>query len=583
MGPASSSLPGIQRGAPPSQVKGLNNGAQRKRRRSSAALGEARWEIWWEYHKEGFYDVRRALEINNVSGSSGFLVGRGRKEILLASKAVPYSLVKQRVLPCLQSLMAENDAALQEAAVLALGKVLRPEDASLVLKDIRELLSSGSGRVAKTATLSMGILGSPQAVRYLRSLLNDDVLGRRLMRSSRVPDEVRTCAALSLGLINTAESAGLLMERIDNVRKDPGAVGVCAATVLGMMQGNPAQELIVSFLIQRLEDGRSDTRLRIASAAALGKLGDPTALGTLLRHAGDPREDDGVRQACIIAIGLLADLKDHQAVDYLIRYFEQGRDELGRCFALIALGRCSAGIVEDSTRAMDQRVSNFFLRRLDKPRRSTDLPWTALAAAIKGREQPEFRVEVIDLLSRIIHKSKDPSLLAATAISLSILTAVEVGPEIVQLLEESKDGTLESYLCLALGIMGEDAAIEPARHLVFQKGLYPALRNRAAISLGLLRDPDLVPGLIALLDESGSTYLARSAAMALGHIGDRSALEPLARIAEDSRKPSQVRAGAAAALGFLCNKSARPLNAVLMENTHYNRLEESMTWILSLL
>jgi HEAT repeat protein len=558
------------------------NGAQRKRRHASASLGEARWEIWWEYHKEAFYDVRSALEVNNVSGSSGFLVGRGRKEIVRTSRAVPYSLVRSEVLPCLQSLMAENDDAIQEAAALALGRVLRPEDAALALKDLRELLKSGNDRVAKTATLSMGILGSPQAVRYLRSLLSDDVLGRRFMKRSRVPDEVRTCAALSLGLINTEECADLLMERIDNARRDPGAIGLCAATVLGMMRGNPAQERIAAFLIKQIEDDRLDTRLRIASAAALGKLGDSTALGVLLRHAKDLREDDGLRQACIIAIGLLADLNDLQAVDFLIRYFDQGRDELGRCFALIALGRCSDGPVEDSMRAMDQRVTSFFLKRLEKPRRSTDLPWTALAAALKARKQPAFSVKVIDHLSRIIQDTKDPSLLAATGIALSILSANEMGKELGRLLEDTRDGTLESYLCLALGIMGEEAALEPARRLVSQKGLHPALRNRAAVSLGLLRDPDLVPGLITLLDENGSTYLARSAAMALGHIGDRGALEPLTRIAEDSRRPAQVRASAAAALGFLCNKRTVPWNAALMENTHYNRLAEPLTVILSL-
>ncbi len=126
----------------------------------------------------------------------------------------------------------------------------------------------------------------------------------------------------------------------------------------------------------------------------------------------------------------------------------------------------------------------------------------------------------------------------------------------------TSDDDLQASACLALGLIGESASIEPLRRVVAASRNRPIVLRDACIALGLLGDHELVPTLAAWLREAPNLGQLSATATALGWIGDQRAIEPLCAIVESSQAPDRVRAFAAVALGLLGEKDQLPWNAV---------------------
>jgi HEAT repeat protein len=80
----------------------------------------------------------------------------------------------------------------------------------------------------------------------------------------------------------------------------------------------------------------------------------------------------------------------------------------------------------------------------------------------------------------------------------------------------------------------------------------------AAAALGLLREREVAARLIALLPDASSALAQAALAQALGVLGERSALAPLARLVADRNRPGLARAFAAVALGRVADRDPEP-------------------------
>ncbi len=136
--------------------------------------------------------------------------------------------------------------------------------------------------------------------------------------------------------------------------------------------------------------------------------------------------------------------------------------------------------------------------------------------------------------------------------------------------------------------MNDQNSIPAIQALVKQRG-DGVLRRRAAIALGLLRDPDAVRTLKEVIESnSRSKGILGAATVALGYIGDRRAVsvltEMLAKDVSGVYNAKNVpRAFATVALGFLGDKDQIPILSRIQENSNYLAQTPALWELLSIL
>lgn len=111
----------------------------------------------------------------------------------------------------------------------------------------------------------------------------------------------------------------------------------------------------------------------------------------------------------------------------------------------------------------------------------------------------------------------------------------------------------------------------------------PALKREAAIALGLLGDRKAVDILTQLVREGSSEYVRGSAATALGRLADPKAAEALREILEDEKAPSTTRAFVAVALGLVLDRSPVPVLSRIGDHLNQRMATEAVAEVLTLL
>jgi HEAT repeat protein len=570
-GPASPTVSGPRNATPTGPVNiGTRAGAAQtgRKKKTAGSGGYERWEFWWEVNKESFLDLKnRVGALVSTKGGGGFLSGRGKQVFASTSNRPTPKIINEQILPSLMAALEADNADILDSAVLALGRTIRAKDADRVLDDLLEMVGSEHATARQSATLALGVLGSDKAVPHLYELMIDSKKGRAITDRHEVPVMVRAFAALSLGLINAPGSVEPLMRVITHGRKQDRDLKACAIIALGLMRDNARSEEIVNFLIKLMADKKIDPVVRAGIPTALGKLGDPVALGTVVKAFKNTKQNPLVLMSCAVAMGQLADIGDHQVVDLLKAYIKHGKDPQTRHFAYIALGRIGAQ-AEDSGKDQET-VAEFLLGEVIDPTKKTHLPWAALAAAIQAQKHLRFQSCLIDKLSRAFGENKNPSHRGALAIALGLLGAGKHAELLLEELVDTKDDALQGYLCVALGLMNHQGAMVPIRRIAATEAKSFRLRLQAATALGLMADTEAVEVLIKALKEGQTISVTSSAAKALGLIGDAGAIEPLRGILDSEEANDLARAFAAVALGILGEKTDLPWYNVITENSNY--------------
>ncbi|MFH2002982.1 MAG: HEAT repeat domain-containing protein, partial [Planctomycetota bacterium] len=546
--------------------------------------GYERWEFWWERNKDAYLNLKsRLAEGVNVSGSSGFLTGRGSKDSAFNTIRPSQKIIHSTMIPALKGALGEDHADILDAVALALARITASEEAGLVLPDILGLLNSKHESAMQSATLGLGVLGAPDPSDALYELLIDSAQGRHLVGRHEVPVKVRAFAALSLGFINNSAGADRLIQVIRRAPDRESDLKAAAITALGLMRNNPRQDAIMDLLIQLLKERKMDPLVKSCVPISLGKLGDPTALPALLATFRDKQQSDPVLQSCAIALGLIGEITDEEVIRLLKSYIENGNDRQTQNFSFMALAQIGANdkAMESHSEA-HMALMNFLLKNVVMPDKTAHRPWAALAAAIHARAHGVLQPAVINKIRESFERHKNPSHRAAMAISLGLLNAQGEADLLLDEFKASHEDALKGYICVSLGLMNHKASADRILDVVGATHS-DGLRLKAAMALGLMGDRQVVDLLVQVLKNGETVSVTASAARALGLIGDVHAIPLLCEIVGDKKTNDTIRGFAVCALGLIGEKTDLPWYAVITENFNYRSCAASLTEIFDLL
>jgi len=529
------------------------------------------WEYWWNHNKYEFLDVRSRLTGGaTVSGGRNYLSGRGRFTSSTPSRGVTPEMVAEEIIPVLNALLEESDQRdLLDSAVLAMARSARGDQVDQVLSAAQALLAHPEISVQTSATLSLGVLGSPRAVPVLQDLAVATSAGRVLVGGQAVHDLIRELAALSLGMIGTPDAVPILADLAAHTPDVQRNLRACAVAGLGLCEESAGPET-VDLLIRMLADRKVDPVVKSFVPTSLGKLGDTRALPFLLDAFTDRDTHVYVAESIAIALGRLGAVGDEKVVAALQDCYEEARDMSARQFALMSLARIAAREeVPDDARDAHDALMSWLANQIVRPARRADRSWAALAAGIAARHHEQKHVMVIDRLAAGYADVSDPSVKGAFALALGLLESRAHGEEIFADLEDVGDTAFKGYAAVALGLINHGEAKSRMREMCGNRSRAPSLRLQLATGLALMRDRNTVPMLVATLDDAETLGLVAAVAQSLGLIGDADALPPLKQALADTQRPPLTRAFAAVSLGLLAERTRLPWHAAIRADNNY--------------
>lgn len=155
---------------------------------------------------------------------------------------------------------------------------------------LRDAVASRSDVRAAASALAVGVLRDYESYAQVLERLEDDQ-----------PDELRSYAALSLGMMGARESADALRAVLDEEELSPmlrGSVSI-ALRLLG-------DEEAVLDLLDAVEDAE-EVEEQVALVSAAGVLGDAAAIAPLIALMNDTDAEPALRGSAALALGVLCD------------------------------------------------------------------------------------------------------------------------------------------------------------------------------------------------------------------------------------------------------------------------------------
>ncbi|MFT7542983.1 MAG: HEAT repeat protein [Gammaproteobacteria bacterium] len=547
---------------------------------STPALGGAdisAWTWWWTYNQDPYLDLkRRVVDGGRASGSDDFYIGQSVSQKRISLLPTP-EVIQTRIGPAvLRAVREEGGLMRPEAALVTLGKLhprFKPADAT-IMEILIEHLGSSRQSVVDSAIFAIGMSGDPSGARILLSIAEDNHQGRLLLNRERIGISVRSLAALSLGQLTTrVENVDVrrfivhgLSRLLEGERLAAPDLHVACVTAMGFaaLPEAPAarasdsdlsssllsREGQLRFLQGVLADSKRHEYVRAHVPKAMGDLAkDATprhqeyALEALLDLLENERKSPRlVKYGLIEAIGVLAD-SDDEPLDQRARRALHGEVMEGqpveRGLALVALGLCSSRPGESA----EGRLSSFgaernYLMRYFIKGKSNTRAWAALALGLQGH-----------------HVLK-----AGGKLSVSTGQAVEAT------FEATRSPLRSGAQALALGLRREFESTEILiDHLKNESD--ENLRSQIAIALGLLGERSAIEPLESVMENSHHLpSLLRDSSIALAMLGHKGVVLDLVRILRDGPN-HYTKSAAITALGFVGDSQAIEPLLEILENT----------------
>jgi HEAT repeat protein len=367
---------------------------------------------------------------------------------------------------------------------------------------------------------------------------------------------VREASVLALGLRGGAVAGPALVRILDRADEPAPRRGL-AAIALGLAHAPEA----VPSLVRALASKDRFPDVPVSAVLALGLIGaghaEATAalLSTARRYRTfpmlHPSSDELVRAHALEALGRVWP-RGGAPVEVIacLRSSLVDRDSVCRRSALLALGRLlppGDPLVEELIRIADTDFD------------PTTRRWALISLGRVGGPRAFLRLEVA--LGRVGEER------AFGALGLAISNALPV-ERVAHALEEERDRHVAAALAWSLALAGHRPTLgDLRRHLPARDA-----DRDATLARGLLGGPGAGETLLLILSRTGDRSVAGAAAVALGLLGERDALEPLGAIARDSRLEPWRRAVAVSALGLLVDRRSPPPLARLAEDLNFRAL-----------
>jgi HEAT repeat protein len=481
----------------------------------------AEWSTWWRFNGDAYLDLKSILAGLDSTTPGDGADGKGRA-------GLSQDVINDRVAPALWSVIQRSgDMAMMRSAVLALGRVQSswklPQGQDLDFA-APQLLGADYAATAEAAIIALGVAQDPSEIPTLIDILRDTADGRAACKKESVDYRRRAFAAYSLAMIGhggatPAQKADIVRALMENLRYGttaPYDVQLACIIGLGLVPldscapgTQPANDPLhvcrgeqLNFLLaylddeQRLSQLRAQTVIPLARLAAGATNADFEAIRAALLEPLATRSHAPVevQQSCVIALGLLGD-DDSDALDRDIRAAlyrsAASGDRLSRMLALISIAKTAAraGSGENDGKALAS-AQEFLLAKLVHGDTS-QRAWSAIALGVLGVERARAG--------------------ATTPPDVALALRNALGGV------RSKDEA--GAYCLGLGLLRDHDAATPLGDRI-AKGREPGTRVCAALSLGLVGAREAVDPLQALFEtDKGDTKLLASTALALRLLG----------------------------------------------------------------
>ncbi len=546
------------------------------------------WSLWWHHNREAFID----LENNARRPVTGMDRDRARRWIAPVSE----TLVRTEIVPALLEVLRERpSAALTGTALLALARCqAAPDEPDDIWAILAGHLDDGSAQVSEAAALALGVLGAPQALADLRALVLDAPRGRDLCARGEVPVRTRALAAYAMGLaaLRSGNPDARRMTAIELTRvlgmRGAGLQEVRAAALIAIglaeSAGSSQQSAgLFERVLAILEDLREDPEVRAHAPVALARVLcgappelRPRAVKALLEIAAQrSRETTELRMGAVIALGLCGD-SDEDAEDLRIRktlaeLAREGEQRV-RGLALVSLaqvaGRPGSGRGESLAGAAD--ALRLFERR-SLSARSGEGAWIALAGGVLGfgleAAGAPLEPDRLAWLRYLRQESRSLDQTAAAMLAAGLARDRTSADELAELKRLPVDE--RGHGALALGLLGARGGVPALRECLSAATHQPVLLQESSLALTLLEDRELVPALLARLEECDCALSRTGVLLALGRVGDSRALPALLSTARDGERTSGERMLAIASLGRLVDADRKPWTAPLAIGFNY--------------
>ncbi|HEX6882240.1 MAG TPA: HEAT repeat domain-containing protein [Planctomycetota bacterium] len=579
-----------------------------------------RWEFWWEHNQAPFLALKtRVRTTGSATGVEGFYLGDGQRP-QQSSLGPTDDQLRQRVVPALLAVLArESNVDLVTGAMVALAKIGDLGDPTLgaeIEAALLRRLGDASQETRETAAVALGILASPRTVPTLAHLLWDTPEGRKLARASEVVYRTRAFAAYGLGLVGARATSevdrqlvvSILRRALEGDRTSTRDLGVACVLALGLVPlatlappAAPARgrdlappessrQAQLDFVLALFRDPEGERLVRaqcpVTLARLLAGLPEPhlatyraAVAGELLECLSRRREESEVVQSAVLALGTIGCNDSASELDARIRRVlaevpRQVNEPQARAFALLAAaeaaGRYGAGPAHEG---IDHARAFLVEQMIDG--RNWLQPWAALATGVLAwhvqRTEPAH--PALAPLRRVLRDrledERQHEALAAHALGAGLARSQDCAGHLMKLLRKGLPDATRGQVALGLGLLGHADAVEPLRALLAESKYRPELLRLVAIALGLLGDKDVGAQLAGMLAEARSLAAQAAIASALGHVGDRRALDPLLALLESRLATERARAFAAVALGNVCDKELLPWNAKIGVGVNY--------------
>lgn len=559
-------------GAPSGGAGGAGRGGTTGGRRKSSAPSTTTWDWWWDLNEERFLNLKNAVRNSGAASddqdeflgdSSG---GDDIAEVML-------SQIRAEILPALMLAVKDSYYDTRAAAVIALGKVAKGDQAD-VIEAIQKTMKDEDKRVRESCCLGLGILGSKEVVPFLLKVAqNDTRTARDFFGRTEILPRTRAWASVAIGLIGYREKFSaqdevvqelIRMARAKSRQRDLQIGPAIALQMIELEENVPA-------MVDMAKDEDLDNFVRAHVIVGLGKINATSAVPELVKLLGN--KDTHVARSSAIALGLLTDPEDTKTVNALRRQAENGKEAGLRNFSIIALGEIGSPAGKAS-----------LVKILTRGKNKTFRTFAAISLGLMGFKHDEGKADSGKMIHDAYKKAKDELERGAYAVALALLDYEDAVDDLRPILEQGGKQKLKTHVATALGLLGDSESIPAIRKIVAQRA-DPDLRKAAAISLGLLRDRGAVDVLKKVIEESGSSKAILGAAtVALGFVGDRQAVPILTDYVSNPAAHQDVtRAFAAVALGFLGDKDALPLLSFIHENSNYLSQTDALAELLSIL
>ena len=375
----------------------------------------------------------------------------------------------------------------------------------------------------------------------------------------------RARAVRALGMANSATPGDTLIARLLPFLKDDDEfVKRCAVIALGNLKAEKAADSLVAFLKD------DDPGLRKAAAMALGRIGYKAAAGAIATVSKS--SDDWEYADALYRIG------DRDALDAVIaalrsRYADE-RISVLRDLLEFADSRAVPALVDLASPQQSTAVSaklsaneSFLFRVMIAEGLGRFSGTEAKAALVKMIEDPAPRVRSAAAASLVKVSKANPRDDATISVLVAALERERLPPvqtTIIEALASFDRARVADLLLqtkapdrkLAEAVTRALSAVDvTADSLVIQLGSGDsASRSQAAERLALLGDPQAVPPLIEVMATAKDAQVKVSAALALGVLRDRRAVEAL--VTATHAPESAVRTAAISSLGRIADHTS---------------------------